>query len=202
MYDQTKIKKSSAGYQVVSIDSELHSARVLYVDGEICHETAVNFIKALADLAIEDPNAPVEVIISSPGGEVDSGMAIYDAIEGFGGKVTTVCIGQAYSMAAIIFAAGEERLVMGHSRVMIHQPSVMRAAGNTEQITAISDNLKKRQKQMVEILAERCGKSVKEVAKAVEKETYFAGEEAVAFGIATGTATFAEVFSKGGMREC
>lgn len=116
------IKETCEGTVCVPIHDALFQRREIYCTGEINAETADSIIVQLHFLAMEDPKGEIVMYINSPGGEVSGGLAIYDTMRGISAPVRTVCAGTAASMAAILFAAGDQREIMPHARVMIHDP--------------------------------------------------------------------------------
>ena len=100
--------KSSSGVQTVALDSKLMSDRRLFITGEINADSAMDFFKQMMLLNLENDKAPISVFINSPGGEIDNGLLIYDAIVDSQAPVRTFCSGCAYSMGAVLFNCGRE----------------------------------------------------------------------------------------------
>lgn len=128
---------------------------------------------------------PIQLYINSPGGCVSAGLAIYDTMKSLRNEVWTVCMGQAASMAAVLFSGGEKthRYVLPHSEVMIHQPSGG-INGQATDIVIAADHIKELRSELNELLAENCGKSMEEIRDKMERDFWMNAEMAIAFGIA------------------
>ena len=124
--------------------------------------------------------------VNSPGGEVSSGLALYDAMQAVTCPIRTVCLGSAASMGAVIFVAGDRRDILPHSRVMIHDPRISGGAGGGSalHVQDVSRDLLKNRRILCGILAERTGRSLREIYKKTAKDSWFSAEEAVEFGLA------------------
>ena len=177
--------KSSNGISLVPLDSKLLSARKIFLEGDIDAEMACEFVKKIMYLTAEDPKKTIDVFINSNGGEILSGLTIYDAIVGSIAPIRMFCIGKAYSMGAVLFACGSHgRFMLPHSELMIHEPLLSdRVGGNSSSIKSISDSLLETKKKMNQILARHTGKTEKEVEKATAYDHYFSPEESIAFGL-------------------
>jgi len=170
--------------------------RILWLDGEVTSETANALVRKFAYLASKN-DQPIILAIDSPGGSVDAGLAICDAIEGCGLKVTTVCVGRAYSMAAIILAHGDERLILPNSKVMIHQPLIQQMpGGSSDDIEILSTSLKNTKDQLNAILKKKTGKTAKEIDRATKHDTYFTAREALDFGLVDKVVALSEAFPR------
>ena len=127
--------------------------------------------------------------IVRPGGEVVSGLAVYDYIELMKAPVRTVCIGTAASMGAILFLAGDKREMLPHTRLMIHDPAYSggdMAGKKPHELQQYVDKLKQSQKIIAEIIAHKTGKTLEEVYEKTKEDSYFNAEEAMEYGLATG----------------
>lgn len=135
--------KSSNGITLVPIESRLMANRRVFIEGEIDADTACNFVKKVMLLNSEDSKQPIDVLINSPGGEINSGMLMYDVIQASKAPIRMFCIGRAYSMGAVLFACGNHgRYMLPHSELMIHEPLLgNRVGGNSSSIKSISDSL-------------------------------------------------------------
>ena len=116
------LRESSRGIDRISMQDRLLQDRKIIFTEEVTPATADELISALWALELEDGNATITLCLNSPGGEVISGLAVYDSIMALSCPVNTVCIGTAASMASILFLAGEERSMYKHTRIMIHDP--------------------------------------------------------------------------------
>lgn len=182
------LKETVRGLEKVSIEDEMLKNREIFLVGEVNAESSNELIKKLMYLEQEDRESAVTLYINSPGGEVVSGLAVYDYIRLMEAPVDTVCIGTAASMGAILFLAGRERKMLRHTRLMIHDPSY--GGGELKgkkphEIRQELDNLNSVKRTLVGIISERTGKSIKEIDRVTAKDTYYRAEEAVRFGLAT-----------------
>lgn len=190
--------KSATGYSTMPIECNLLTKRIIFIEGEITQETAVETCKSLLFLAAENHNLPVDIVINSNGGAVDAGLLILDAMEGSGVEIRTWCLSRAFSMAAILFSAGSKRYMLKHAELMIHQPlvSATRIEGNVSMIKAVSDSLISTSKVINNILSKHTGKSEEEIETITRTDTYFTATEAISFGLADGIADMKELIRK------
>ena len=177
--------KSSNGITQVSADSKLLSQRKVFIEGEITSEAACEFIKKIMVLNGEDSSKPIDVLINSPGGEINSGMVMYDVIQASKAPIRMFCIGRAYSMGAVLFACGNHgRYMLPHSELMLHEPLLgNRVGGNSSSIKSISESLLETKRKMNQILSKHTGKSEEEVEKATSYDHYYSPEESKEFGL-------------------
>jgi ATP-dependent Clp protease protease subunit len=177
--------KSSNGITQVSADSRLLAQRKVFIEGEIDSEAACEFIKKIMILNAEDSSKPIDVLINSPGGEINSGMVMYDVIQASKAPIRMFCIGRAYSMGAVLFACGNHgRYMLPHGELMLHEPLLgNRVGGNSSSIKSISESLLETKRKMNQILAKHTGKSEKEVEKATSYDHYYSPEESIEFGL-------------------
>ncbi|MGN0586922.1 MAG: ClpP family protease [Oscillospiraceae bacterium] len=187
MNNYSVIKDTAKGIQSVSLGDELLSDRRIFLTEGVNPESMTTVIMQLMCLERIAPDEEITIYINSPGGEVRSGLMIYDYIRQMKTPVRTVCIGTAASMGAIIFLAGDKREMYPHTTLMIHDPSMF-GSGNYEKPAELRerlDSLMDIRKILVGIIAERTGKSMNSVYKKTKKDSYFDAEEAVKFGLAT-----------------
>lgn len=177
--------KSSGGITQIPMETKLLSEqRKIFVEGEINEDTALEFVKKVMYLNNEG-NEKIDVFISSPGGEINSGLLMYDAITGSKAPIRMVCIGKAYSMGAILFACAKERVMLPNSELMLHQPLLGgRVSGNASSIKSISDSLLETKEKMNKILAKHTGKGEEEIDEATSFDHYFSPVEAIEFNLA------------------
>ena len=178
------IKESSHGYELIPIQYEMLSHREVELVGEVSADSVNALIRQLRYLQNEDPKAPITLYINSPGGSVDSGMALYDVMQAVSCPVRTICVGLAASMAALLFVSGAERDMLPHSRLMIHDPLIIQTGGSALKLKAISDDLMETRQIIAKVIAEHSGKSMEEVLEKTANDSYFRAEEAVKFGLA------------------
>lgn len=192
------LEETSRGMQSFGIEDDLLRKREIFLTTDINPESAADLLKQLIYLERADVGKPVTLYISSPGGEVTSGLAVYDYIQMMKSKVTTVCIGLAASMGAVLFLAGEERKMLPHTKIMIHDPSYGNASMNGMKPLDIRnklDSLMKSRKVLAEIIAERSGMNLKQVYAKTRRDCFLDAKEALKVGIAT------EILERGGKDE-
>ena len=177
--------KSSNGIALVPMESRLMATRKIFIEGEINADSACDFVKKVMLLNSEDTQKPIDVLINSPGGEINSGLLMYDVIQASKAPIRMFCIRKAYSMGAVLFASGKHgRYMLPHGELMIHEPLLgSRVGGHTSSLKSISDNLLETKKKMNKILAKHTGRSEQTIEKASDHDHYFSSEESVAFGL-------------------
>lgn len=184
------LHESARGIEVIPLDDQLLSNNNIFITGPICHETCNEIIKQLLYLNQKSDVDCINIYIDSTGGEVQSGLALYEFIRMLNKTTKTIVLASAYSMAAVLFMAGDERLMLkDSSRVMIHDPSFSNrnvAGLKSHEIQTELNELNKCRAKLAKIISERTGKSIKEVYKVTKDDTFFDAEEAISFGIATG----------------
>ena len=187
--------KSSSGISLVPMETRNLANRIIYLRGEINGDKACDFVEQVLYLNREDDTLPITVLIHSPGGEIDAGMLIYDVMRSSKAPVKTVCTGKAYSMAAVLLAAGTGgRYILPHSKSMLHEPLIPNGVGgNCSSIRSISESLIETRKMMNDILAKHTGKSADEIEKATAYDHYFSAEESVSFGLCDKIISFDEI---------
>lgn len=177
--------KSSSGITLVPLETRLLANRKVFIEGEINSESACSFIKQIMLLIGEDEKAPIDLLINSQGGEINSGLMMYDVIQSCKTPLRTFCIGKAYSMGAVLFACGTGgRYMLPHSEVMIHEPLLgNHISGSSSSVKSISDSLLETKAKMNKILAKHTGKTEEEIEEATSFDHYFSPEESVEFGL-------------------
>ena len=166
------------------IYSRLLEDRIIFLSGEINDQMANTIVAQLIFLEGKNPDKDIFMYINSPGGSVSAGMAIYDTMQYIKCDVSTICIGMAASMAAVILSSGAKgkRVCLPHSEVMIHQP-LGGTQGQASDILLHARHIEKTRETLNKILAENTGKSVEEVTAACERDNFMTAEEAKAFGL-------------------
>ena len=188
--------RSSNGITVMPVETRLLSTnRSIFLEGEINNDSALEFVKQLMLLVSEDASKPINVLINSPGGEINSGMLIYDAIHSSIAPIRLFCLGRAYSMAALIFLSGTNgRYMLKNSELMLHEPLLSgRIGGNTTSIKEISDSLIKTRDKLNKIISTHSGKSIKEVEKATDHDHFYTAEESIEFGLCDEIVDFSRI---------
>lgn len=179
------IKESFQGLFAYQLEDELLMHREIECFGSITSDTANSLISQIRYLHYEDKDQPITLFINSPGGEVTSGLAIYDVMMAVSNPIHTVCLGAASSMAAILFAAGENRKMSPHAKVMIHDPLIGgNLSGSALNIQSISHNLMRTREITATILAKHTKQSIETIYANTTEDTYFYAEEAIQFGLA------------------
>lgn len=182
------LKESARGIECIRLDDELFNSRTVFLTEPVDVQTSAELIKQLMHLEHEDNESEITLFINSPGGEVISGLAVYDYISAMKAPVRTVCIGTAASMGAILFLAGDKRQMLPHTRLMIHDPSYGHndiGGRKTHEIQHELDKLNEARESLARIIANKTGKSIRTIYKLTANDTYYSAEEAVAFGLAT-----------------
>ena len=186
IYDTPNIvKETNRGLQTERIIDDMFKRRKVLLVGEINSEIVNSLAMQLLTLQNEDPAGEITMYINSPGGQVSSGMALYDVMQTISSPITTVCLGTAASMAAVLFAAGNKRLILPHGSVMIHDPLISGGVGGSAlTIEALGKDIMRTRQIIAETLAKHTGKTVDEILEKTSRDTYFYGNEAVEFGLA------------------
>lgn len=178
------LTETSEGVNRHALQDELFKDRQIELVGEITAESAYSVILQLRYLQKTDPKAPITIYINSPGGEVSSGLALYDVMQAVKCPVHTVCVGTAASMSAILLACGDRRGILPHGRVMVHDPLTTGISGSALTIDSLSKSLMQTRQIAAEILARHTSRTLEEIYACTAKDTYFNAQEAIAFGLA------------------
>jgi len=180
----TVLEKSQFGERAYDIYSRLLKDRIIFIGGPIDDTVADLVMAQLLFLDSEDPKKDISIYINSPGGVVTAGMAIYDTIQYVSSDVSTICIGQAASAAAVLLAAGAKgkRFALPNARVMIHQ--VMGGAeGQATDIEIQTKEIMRVKKAINEILAKHTGKSIETIERDSDRDFYMSAPEAQKYGL-------------------
>lgn len=183
------LKETVRGTDCIKIEDELLSRREIFLTEEVNAETSNELIKQLMYLERQDSGKEITLHINSPGGEVISGLAVYDLISLMKSPVRTVCTGTAASMAAILFLAGEKREMLPNTRLMIHDPSFSGGSIGGKKSHELRHELEKLdevREALAKIIAEKTGRPLEEIYDVTSDDTFYSAEEAIAFGLATG----------------
>ena len=178
------IKETSSGLFFHTIRDEMLANREIQLIGEVNSDSVNSLISQILYLAREDPGKEITIYINSPGGEVSSGLALYDVMKGVRCPIRTVCVGMAASMGAVLFAAGNQRDILPHGRVMIHDPLIAQTGGSALYLRTVSDDLLRTREITAAILADHTGRTLEEIYEKTAADTYFYADEAVEFGLA------------------
>lgn len=171
---------------VTSLDvfSRLMKDRIIFL-GTGINDTVANIVMAqLLYLENADSKKDIQIYINSPGGSVYAGLGIYDVMQYVTPRVATYCAGMAASMGAVLLAAGESgmRMVLPHSRVMIHQP-LGGAQGQASDIAIVAEQILKMKNELYTILSEHTGKPIEQIEKDSDRDYWMVGQEAVDYGL-------------------
>jgi ATP-dependent Clp protease, protease subunit len=178
------IEQTSKGERAYDIYSRLLKDRIVFLGTVITDEVANLLIAQMLFLESEDPDKDINFYINSPGGSVSAGMAVYDTMQYIKPDITTVCIGQAASMGALLLAAGskKKRYSLPNSRIMIHQP-MGGVQGQASDIKIQAEEIIRLRGRLNQILAHHTGKDLKQVEKDTDRDFFMSGEEAKKYGI-------------------
>ena len=178
------VEQTSRGERAYDIYSRLLKERVIFVVGPVEDYTANLVVAQLLYLESENPDKDIHLYINSPGGIVSAGLAIYDTMQFIKPEVSTMCVGQAASMGAVLLAAGAKgkRFCLPHSRVMIHQP-LGGFQGQAADIDIHAREILKTREQLNQLLARHTGRAVEDIAKDTDRDNFMGPEQAVAYGL-------------------
>jgi ATP-dependent Clp protease protease subunit len=192
---QEIIQRTSSGINVISLETENFDKRIINIRGEITQASAFEFALSLQHLNSVSETEPITVLVNSPGGGIDAGLLMYDAVQTSPAPVRLVVLGAAYSMAALVFAGGQHgRYMLPNSKLMLHEPLLgCPIEGNTSSIKTISDDLLATRDKINTILAKHTGKSKTAIEEVTKHDHYFTAEESVKFGMADKVITFGEL---------
>lgn len=191
------LERNYSGNSLYQITTAFFEKRIVFVEREITNALADEFAKQMGFLQISEPDALIRVVINSPGGEVDAGLKMVDVLSGCKCPVEAYCFGQAYSMAAVIFeACPGKRKMVGHSKIMLHQPSVFSGASQktAAEVEALSEQMKEKARELLSIVSKRSGIPLKKLEKETISDRYFDAKEAVSVGLADDIVTFSDMF--------
>lgn len=179
------LRESSEGVSRIPIQDILLEQRQIECVGNITEDTVAALSQQLRYLYTENPNKEITMYINSTGGEVSSGLALYDIMKGIGCPIRTVCAGIAASMAAVLYLSGNRREMLPHSKIMIHDPLIAGGiGGNALTVDAVAKNLMEARQTIASIISKHTGKTLEEVLVKTSSDTYFNAKEAVAWGLA------------------
>ena len=178
------VEQTARGERAYDIYSRLLKERLIFVVGPFEDQMANLIVAQLLYLESENPDKDIQLYINSPGGTVSSGLSIYDTMQFVNCDVSTICIGQAASMGALLLGGGAhgKRYALPHSRIMMHQPS----AGYSGQATDIEIHAKEvleLKRRLNEIMARHTGQTVQQVEQDLERDNFMSSTEAVKYGL-------------------
>jgi len=179
------IEQTGAGERQYDIYSRLLKDRIIFLSGDSIEDSVASIVVAqLLYLDANDPEKEISLYINSPGGYVTSGLAIYDTMQYVSAPVSTICIGQAASMAALLLASGEKgkRYVLPNARVMIHQVAGG-AQGQATDVEIQANEMLRMKKTLNEILAKHTGQTIEKIRIDSERDNFMSAEKAVEYGL-------------------
>ena len=178
------VEQTPRGERAFDIYSRLLKERVIFITGPIEDPMANLVVAQLLFLEAENPEKDINIYINSPGGSVTSGMSIYDTMSYIKPDISTLCIGQASSMGAILLTGGTKgkRFALPNSRIMIHQP-LGGFQGQATDIEIHAQEILKIRTKLNEILSQHSGKDIDKVSQDTERDNFMSGDEAVKYGL-------------------
>lgn len=178
------VEQTGRGERSYDIYSRLLKERIIFLGTDVNEHVASSIIAQLLWLAAEEPEKDINFYINSPGGYVSAGLAIYDTMQFIQPDVSTICMGQAASMGALLLAAGAKgkRFVLPHARVMIHQPAGG-AQGQASDIEIQAREILTLRERLNQILAKHTGQPTSQIEKDTDRNFFMSAEEAVKYGI-------------------
>jgi len=178
------VEQTARGERAYDIYSRLLKDRLVFIVGPVEDHMANLVVAQLLYLESENPNKDIHLYINSPGGVVSAGLSIYDTMQFVNCDVSTICVGQAASMGALLLAGGTKgkRFALPHSRVMVHQPS----AGYQGQVTDIhihAQEVLELKRRLNEIMSKHTGQDLETIERDLERDNFMSAEAAVEYGI-------------------
>lgn len=178
------VEQTARGERSYDIFSRLLKDRVIFLTGQVEDHMANLIVAQMLFLESENPDKDIHLYINSPGGSVTAGLSIYDTMQFIQPEVSTMCIGQAASMGAMLLAGGTKgkRLALPHARIMIHQPSGG-AQGQASDIEIQANEIIKLRKELNVLMAEHSGQSVETIARDTERDNFMSADQAQEYGL-------------------
>ncbi len=178
------VEQTSRGERAYDIYSRLLKERVIFLVGPVEDHVANLVVAQLLFLESENPDKDIHFYINSPGGSVTAGLAIYDTMQFIKPDVSTLCIGQAASMGAVLLAAGKKgkRFALPHSRVMIHQP-LGGFQGQAADFEIHATEILNVRQRLNNILAKHCGQSMDQIKNDTDRDNFMSAEDSVSYGL-------------------
>jgi len=178
------VEQTPRGERAYDIYSRLLKERVIFLVGQVEDNMANLIVAQLLFLESENPDKDIHIYINSPGGSGSAGLAIYDTMQFIRPNVSTMCIGQAASMGALLLAGGEKgkRFSLSNSRMMIHQP-LGGFQGQASDIAIHAKEILSLRERLNQILAEHTGQSLEKIAQDTERDNFMSGAAAAAYGL-------------------
>ncbi len=181
------IEKTGRGERAYDIYSRLLKDRIIFLGGEVDDASSNLIIAQMLFLSNDDSKSDIHFYINSPGGTITAGLAVYDTMRFLRCDVATYCVGQAASMGAVLFAAGEpqKRFMLSNSRVLLHQPMVSGVmTGVATDLEIEAKEILRLRTRLYNILAEHTGKDAEQIEKDCDRNLWLEAEEAISYGLA------------------
>jgi ATP-dependent Clp protease protease subunit len=178
------VEQTGRGERAYDIYSRLLKDRIIFLGSPIVDDVANSITAQMLFLESEDPERDIYFYINSPGGSITSGLAIYDTMQYIKPKISTVCLGQAASMGAILLAAGAKgkRFALPHSRIMIHQP-LGGFQGAAADVDIQAREMLRMREELNEILVKHTGQTIKKIEKDTDRDLFMSGKQALEYGL-------------------
>lgn len=183
------IDKTPNGERSYDIYSRLLKDRIIMLTEDVNHVTASSIVAQLLFLESEDPDKEISFYINSPGGSITDGMAIVDTMRYIKCPISTICVGMAASMGAVLLACGDKgkRFATPNSEIMIHQPLISGGlSGQATEIKIHADHILRTRSRLNELLSEQTGQDLETIEKDTERDNYMLAEEALKYGLIDG----------------
>ena len=184
------VEQTSKGERSYDIFSRLLKDRIIFLSEDVNHASASLVVAQLLFLESEDPDREIYLYINSPGGSITDGMAIVDTINYIKCPVTTICVGLAASMGAVLLASGTKgkRYATPNAEILIHQPLIAGGglSGQTTEIKIHADHMVKTREKLNKLLSERTGQDLATIERDTERDRYMTAEEALKYGLIDG----------------
>ncbi len=195
------VEQTQRGERAYDIYSRLLKERIIFIGSSISDEIANLIIAQMLYLESEDPDKDINLYINSPGGWVPAGLAIYDTIQYIKPQISTLCLGQAASMGALLLAAGNsgKRYSLPHSRIMIHQP-YGGFQGQASDIAIQAKEILRMREEINNIFVKHTGQPLPKIQADTDRDFYMTSEEAVNYGIIDSIVTVREATKKGAVK--
>jgi len=184
MYNRTIVEERSKNIVVMDVFSKLVQKRIIFIDDEINDDLANGVIAQMLYLDSLDNKAPIDIYINSPGGNVYSGLAIYDIAKLIKAPIKTVGMGMAGSMAAILMLMGKERCATQNCKFLIHQP-MGGVAGQASDIKIVAQEIDKIKTSLYNIISEHTGQPIDKIIADADRDYWMTAEEAKEYGLIT-----------------
>ena len=184
------VEQTSKGERSYDIFSRLLKDRIIFLSEDVNHASASLVVAQLLFLESEDPDREIYLYINSPGGSITDGMAIVDTINYIKCPVSTICVGLAASMGAVLLASGTKgkRYATPNAEILIHQPLIAGGglSGQTTEIKIHADHMVKTREKLNKLLSEKTGQDLVTIERDTERDTYMTAEEALKYGLIDG----------------